>query len=73
MLSLKATCYVLRIPHDVVVPNQAYEIREQMLVDESNRAFKQTVSWPMNCIVLTPVLDSIPQSSKTGRPNQNTI
>ena len=73
MLSLKATCYLLRIPHYVVVPNQAYEIREQMLVDESNRAFKQTVSWPMNCIVLTPVLDSIPQSSKTGRPNQNTI
>ena len=73
MLSLKATCYLLRIPHYVVVPTQPYEIREQMLVDESKRAFKQTVSWPMNCIVLTPVLDSIPQSSKTGRPNQNTI
>lgn len=38
------------------MPSQPYEICEQMLVDESNNTFKQTVSWPIDCTVLTPVL-----------------
>lgn len=60
----------MQILNCIVVPRQLYEICEQMLVDWSNNAFKQTVSWPIDCTVLPPVLALKKAQAKTKTKKQ---